>query len=190
MLLWKHCSFLSIGGEPIWNVYRSEYEPMTMDHQWTRSIVIGSFLNDVLLLIEIKFQIGSPPNENGAEIFSKTVHRVNGCFVTPLNSTVLRYINLRTTYITLQVTDDLISASPKATLLNSTLYRLLIEFEEKNTPSSNYVLRRARFSVGQGRSDQKNVRSVLEWLLLEQYMPVTAGTKRQRGGKCRCQKIT
>ena len=51
---------------------------MTMVRQCTRRIVIGSFEKGALPLIEIPFQIGSLPNENGAELFSITVHLLPG----------------------------------------------------------------------------------------------------------------
>ena len=44
-------------------------QPIEMVHQFTGSIVIGSFFKRALPLIEIAVQIGSPLNKNGAELF-------------------------------------------------------------------------------------------------------------------------
>ena len=48
-------------------------EPMKMVHKCPISIVIGSFENEVLTLINIAFKISSPPYENGTELFSMIV---------------------------------------------------------------------------------------------------------------------
>ena len=47
---------------------------MTMVHQYARCMVIGSSEKVALTLIEITAQIASPPNENGAELYSMIVH--------------------------------------------------------------------------------------------------------------------
>ena len=82
IIIEKFSAPFSFGSAPIWNVFSFggnapffTNEPITMllVHWWTT--VIGSFLNETLPLIEIPFQIGSPPNDDGAEIFSMIVRQ-------------------------------------------------------------------------------------------------------------------